>query len=40
MFCQSFKTKEQADQRRDFLQTGREEYKYIVEPSDIDITKL
>ena len=40
MFCQSFKTKEQAVRRCDFLQVGREECQYIVEPSDIDITKL
>lgn len=40
MFCQSFKTKEQADRRRDFLQADRYEYKYTVAPSDIDITKL
>lgn len=40
MFCQSFKTEEQANQRRDFLQVGREEYQYIVEPSDIDISTL
>ena len=40
MFCQSFRTKEQADQRRDFLQAGRDEHKYTVVPSDIDITKL
>lgn len=36
-FCQSFKTKEQADRRRNFLQTGRNEYKYAVVPSDIEL---
>lgn len=40
MFCQSFKTEEQANSRREYLQVGREEYQYIVEPSDINISTL
>lgn len=40
IFVQSFKTEEQANKRRDFLQEGRKEYKYVVEPSDIDISNL
>ncbi len=40
VFCQSFKTEEQANQRCDVLQSGRDEYQYIVEPSDIDISTL
>lgn len=40
IFCQSFKNEEQAYNRRDFLQEGRNEYKYVVEPSDIDISNL
>lgn len=36
-FVQSFATAEQADGRRDFLQKGNGEYRYTVEPSDIEI---
>lgn len=37
MFIQSFKTEEQAVQRRDFLQSCRNEHIYFVEPSDIKL---
>lgn len=40
MFIQSFKTEEQANKRRDFLQVGRDECQYIVKPSDIDILTI
>lgn len=40
IFCNSYKTEEQANKRRDFMQAGRDEYQYIVEPSDIDISTL
>lgn len=40
VFCQSYKSEERASEHRDFLQAGRDEYQYIVEPSDIDLTKL
>lgn len=37
LFIQSYKSEEKANKWRDWLQTGRDEYQYIVEPSDIDI---
>lgn len=40
MFCNPFKTEEEANQRRKFLQAGRDEYQYIVKPSDINISTL
>lgn len=40
MFCQSFKTEEQANKRRDFLQAIGDENRYIVEKTDIDDTNI
>lgn len=40
LFCQSFKTEKQANERRDFLTAPWKEGTFIVEPSDIDITNL
>ena len=39
-FIKSFHTKDRANTWRAFLQVGRDEFQYIVEPSDIDILTL
>lgn len=39
-FIQSCATEEQANKRRIFLQTGRDEYRYVVVPSDIELKNI